>query len=282
MLSEILNCPRLTAIVDVGASPIDGPPPYRAMLDAGLCTVVGFDPNETAIAALNAAKGPNETYLPNAIGYGGMETLRKFDADGLNSLMVPDPAAMSAFPGFARWSTELSSEQVKTTRLVDLVGSAVRSGPEFDHCRNMDMLKIDIQGGELAALHSAEYLMDDVLCVHTEVSFVPLYLSRATFGEIDIELRRHGLVPHMFAEVKKWMIAPTIGMVAINQLLEADVVYVRDFTKMDAMSDDQLKHLAMIAHYCYGSTDLAVRCLVWLAKRGVVAEGSAQKYLSSL
>lgn len=270
-LSEILNCPRLTAIVDVGASSIDGPPPYRAMLDAGLCTVVGFDPNVSAIAELNAAKGPNETYLPNAIGYGGMETLRKFDADGLNSLMVPDPAAMSAFPGFARWSTELSSEQVKTTRLVDI--------PE---ARPMDMIKIDIQGGELAAFHSAEYLMDEVLCVHTEVSFVPLYLSRATFGEIDIELRRHGLVPHMFAEVKKWLIAPTIGTMALNQLLEADVVYVRDFTKMDAMSDDQLKHLAMIAHYCYGSTDLAVRCLVWLAKRGAVAEGSAQKYLSSL
>jgi hypothetical protein len=30
---------RLTAVVDVGANPIDGDPPYRAMLAAGLCTI---------------------------------------------------------------------------------------------------------------------------------------------------------------------------------------------------------------------------------------------------
>lgn len=271
MLSEILNCPRLTAIVDVGASPIDGPPPYRAMLDAGLCTVLGFEPNVTACAALNNSAGPNETYLPLAIGYGGYETLRTFAASGMNSLLAPSPDSVGAFPGFKIWSEQTGASQIKTTRMVDRAET-----------HTMDMLKIDIQGGELAAFHSAEHLMDDVVCVHTEVSFVPLYLGQPTFGEIDIELRRHGLIPHMFADVKKWMIAPTQGRQAFNQLLEADIVYVRDFTKMDAMSDDQLKHLAMIAHYCYGSTDLAVRCLVWLAKRGVVAEGSAQKYLSSL
>ena len=43
----------------------------------------------------------------------------------------------------------------------------------------------------------------------------------------------------------------------MNQLLEADVVYVRDFTFPDKMSSEQLKHLALIAHHCYGSYDLA-------------------------
>lgn len=271
MLPDILNCSRLTAIVDVGASLIDGPPPYKAMLDAGLCTVVGYEPNPSALAELKSASSQREAYFPHAIGYGGRATLHRFNAEGLNSTLSPDPAAMKAFPGFAAWSIELGLEQIITHRLADMVAA-----------NPMDMLKIDIQGGELAAFHSAEYLMDSVVCVHTEVSFVPLYLGQPTFGEIDIELRRHGLVPHMFADIKRWMIAPMNGPIPHprnNQLLEADIVYVRDFTKMDAMTDDQLKHLAMIAHYCYGSTDLAVRSLVWLAKRGAVAGGSAQKYL---
>lgn len=268
MLADILKCDRLTAIVDVGASPIDGDPPYKPMLDAGFCTVIGFEPNAAALAQLNASKGPNEEYFPDAIGYGGYETLRTFAAaQGMNSLLAPDPAAMKVFPRFADWSVITGREEIKTTRLDDM-------GIE-----TMDMLKIDIQGGEIAAFHGGSDLMRHVVAVHTEVAFVPLYQGQPCFGEVDIELRRNGLVPHHFAEIKKWMIAPTVGKRVFNQLLEADIVYVRDFTKMDVMTDDQLKHLAMIAHYCYGSVDLVVRCLVWLAKRGVLAEGSAELYL---
>ena len=36
LLTEILKPARATAIVDIGANPIDGEPPYKAMLAAGL------------------------------------------------------------------------------------------------------------------------------------------------------------------------------------------------------------------------------------------------------
>lgn len=54
---------------------------------------------------------------------------------------------------------------------------------------------------------------------------------------------------------------------ALNQLLEADIVYVRDFTQADLMNDEQLKHLALIAHHCYQSFDLALRCVMVLEQR---------------
>src|SRR5260221_7818888 len=60
---------RLTAIVDVGANPIDGAPPYQPMLDRQLCTVVGFDPQAAAFELLQD-RGPLETYLPYAVGDG--------------------------------------------------------------------------------------------------------------------------------------------------------------------------------------------------------------------
>jgi len=66
-LNEILRPARLTSIVDIGANPIDGDPPYRAMLAAGLCEVTGFEPQESAFQKLEGKRGPRERYLRHAL-----------------------------------------------------------------------------------------------------------------------------------------------------------------------------------------------------------------------
>ena len=66
---------------------------------------------------------------------------------------------------------------------------------------------------------------------------------------------------------------------ALNQLPEADIVYVRDFAHADSMSDEQLKHLALIAHHCYQSFDLALRCVMLLEQRQALKAGTEKKYL---
>lgn len=272
MLAEILNCERLTAIVDVGASPIDGPAPYKAMLDQRLCTVLGFEPNQSALEALNASKTDLETYRPTVIGDGGKTNLFHCKELGMTSTLRPDPAALKCFPPFKNWSEIIQTDWVDTTCLHEAVEG------------EMDMLKIDIQGGEFGIFEAAPELMKRAVCVHTEVAFVTLYENQPTFGEIDMQLRSYGFVPHCLYAFKRWMIAPLHSpsnpTKSINQLLDGDMVYVRDFTKMDAMSDEQLQHLAMLAHYCYGSTDLAVRCLTVLGWRGRIGKDAAAKYLS--
>jgi hypothetical protein len=35
MLADIVRAERLTSVVDIGANPINGDPPYKAMLKAG-------------------------------------------------------------------------------------------------------------------------------------------------------------------------------------------------------------------------------------------------------
>ena len=44
------------------------------------------------------------------------------------------------------------------------------------------------------------------------------------------------------------------------------------------MSDEQLKHLALIAHYCYRSFDLALRCAMLLERQQAVEAGTQQRY----
>ena len=65
-------------------------------------------------------------------------------------------------------------------------------------------------------------------------------------------------------------------------MVYTDVVYVRDFTQPDDMTAEQLKHLALIAHHCYQSFDLAAKCVRDLELRNAIAAGSLTRYLSAL
>src|SRR5437016_7086753 len=86
VLFELLRPERLTAVVDVGANPIDGDPPYKPMLAKGLCTVIGFEPQADALAELDRRKGPRECYLPYAIGDGREHVLHVCRERGMSSL----------------------------------------------------------------------------------------------------------------------------------------------------------------------------------------------------
>ena len=120
----------------------------------------------------------------------------------------------------------------------------------------------------------------EAVAIHTEVAWVTMYKNQPSQGEVDLELRSQGFIPHCFAEAKFWRDTDCPGERS-NQLLEADVVYVRDFFRVD-MDDEQLKQLALIAHHCYRSFDLALRCVKLLEERQAVGVGSKQRYLDAL
>jgi hypothetical protein len=94
---NLLSPQRLTDVVDVGANPIEGEPRYSPMLAAGLCRVTGFEPQEEALLELQTKKGPNERYLPYAVGDGDAHTLNICRASGMTSLLEPDPATLGLF-----------------------------------------------------------------------------------------------------------------------------------------------------------------------------------------
>ena len=56
-------------------------------------------------------------------------------------------------------------------------------------------------------------------------------------------------------------------------------MYVRDFGRADAMTDDQLTQLALISHFVDGSADLAYRCLLHLVQRSVVSPAHVTEFL---
>ncbi len=274
-LHQILAPSRLTSIVDVGANPIDGDPPYKAMLAAGLCEVTGFEPQPEALARLDAKKGPKERYLPYALGDGRPGMLNICELEGMTSLLVPDPRRLALFNLFPIWGQVKRQIPVDTLRLDDVAEIA-----------RMDFLKMDAQGSERAVLAHGRARLKDAVVVQTEVSFVPLYQDQPVFGEIDLLLRDAGFIPHSVTGTKLWPIAPMVVGDApnrgIRQLLETDMVYVRDFSHAENMTAEQWKHLALVAHHCYGSYDLVLKSVVTLIQMGALPDDAGKRYLATL
>jgi FkbM family methyltransferase len=275
LLNRILSPERLTSVVDIGANPIDGDPPYKAMLAKRLCRVVGFEPQEAALAALNARKSDLETYYHYIVGNGHKGKLRLCGIPGMASLLLPDQNVLSHFEGFSEWGKVIAEHPVQTRRLDDI-----------SEIVDLDFLKIDVQGSELSIFGSGRKKLKQAVAIQTEVSFLCLYKDQPSFGDVDTELRKQGFVPHALAAINKRLIAPlkdpTNPYAAMNQLLEADIVYVRNFLRSADMTVEQLKHLAMIAHHCYNSFDLAVNCMHHLSMRNAISDNSVNEYLASL
>jgi FkbM family methyltransferase len=270
-LVDLLQPRRLTSVVDIGANPIDGDPPYKEMLQQRLCRVIGFDPQPDVLTRLNASKSDLETYLPYAVGDGGTHKLKICRGSGFASLLQPDEKVLTHFPGFSELGKVVDEIPVVTRRLDDIA-----------EIGELDLLKIDIQGSELSVFKHGRTRLAKAIAIHTEISFVALYKDQPVFGDVSLELRSLGFIPHMFVTINKKMIAPMVGSnpaVGLNQLVEADIVYVRDFTKAEAMDSEQLKHLAIIAHYCYGSYDLAINCIHHLTSRNELKPDAKVRYL---
>lgn len=270
-LTAILNPSRLTEIVDIGANLIDGNTPYDPMLTVGACHITGFEPQEQPLAKLIQEKSIYESYLPYAIGDGADHMLNVCIASGMTSLLEPDETALALFDILQPLAEVTATLPIKTQRLDDI-----------EEIKHLDFLKIDIQGGELSVFKNSKQKLSQAVIIQTEISFITLYKNQPSFGDIDIELRQQGFVPHCLAELKRWPITPYVDEAnprqAVNQLLEADIVYIRDLTKPELISDEQLKQLSLIAHSCYRSFDLVSHCIMLLEKRHVIDAGSLKNY----
>ena len=271
LLRDLVRCSRPTSIVDIGASLIEGDPPYKEMLHYGLCAVTGFEPLKRPLAQLEERKGPLERYLPLVVGDGREHRLKITKAEGMTSLLTPDQNQLRLFTPYSDWGSVVEEVDVQTHRLDDL---------EIDE---FDLLKIDVQGAELMVFLNGRERLRDAVAIQTEVSFVPLYVGQPSLGDVDSELRAQGFLPHSMPDLKKWAIAPTVFDGDIwtpgNQVLEADIVYVRDIAHPEQLTSEQLSHLAMIAFHIYGSVDLAVFCLIELQQRGQAAEDAVEQLM---
>ncbi len=253
-LTELFNDLPPIQIVDVGASPIDGPPPYQRLIDLGKAHVVGFEPDAEQYQALQKQGKPFATYLPFAVGDGKEAVLNICHAPGMTSLLEPDMGILNHFQGFEQWGNVVGRQKVSTRKLDDV-----------DEVRAIDYLKLDVQGSELSIMSGASDKLRQTLVVHTEVQFVPFYKDQPLFAELDQELRRAGFYLHRFTPLVSRLFKPLLVNNSIysgcSQVLWSDAVYVKKFTEFAQLSSENLLKIAFMLHELYGSFDLSALAL---------------------
>jgi FkbM family methyltransferase len=210
-------------IADIGASPIEGDPVYQPVLDQGGYRLTGFEPNPAMFEELKKSPHPQKTFLPYALGDGRDATLNICAAPGMSSILEPNEELLANFHGFSEWGKVIDRKPMKTHRLDDLV-----------EVRDIDFMKLDIQGSELSVLQNAIEKLKSVQVIHIETLFIPFYKNQPLFGDLDVFLRKAGFLFHKFGPMASRVIKPLLIDNDIyrgsSQVLWSDAVYVRPFT----------------------------------------------------
>lgn len=273
-LPDLLKPHLEIQIMDVGASVINEVPVYKPLLDHGWAHLNAFEGDERQIDLIQSTYGDRCSIFKDFVFDGQAHTLYLAKPEsGMTSLLKPRLAALKFFNGFENFGAIEKTTSVQTVTMDSLV-----------HLPSIDFLKMDIQGAELTALQHGTQKLKDCLAIQLEVSYICLYENQPSFGEVDLWMRSHGYVPHCFLDVKRWSIAPTVFdgnfRVPGNQLLESDIVYIKDPLNLPCLTDDALKKLVAIAHFALRSVDLCVYLIQELQSRSCALPDAHLDYLA--
>jgi hypothetical protein len=250
VLTDLLTPDRQVSVMLIGVDE-----PAGDLMQRQLCRVTRFEPMPERYAAVRDLDLPNQTVLPFALGDGA-------EAGVWSGVHPAEPRVLETFGWLAPVSGDVRN--VATRKLDEIA-----AGP-------IDLLHIDLRHADLSAFHHGRSTLAGAVAVQARIALIAVHPDQPSLGEFDLAARAVGLVPHAITMVERTGMAPWGE--ALHQVREAEVVYVRDFTRPELMSDTQLTQLALLAHHCWGSYDLALRCLLQLEMRGAVALGAGETY----
>ena len=277
LIFDLFDLDDKIEIMDVGASAIAEVPIYKVLLEKRMALLTAFDGDARQIVTIENAYGKDFATVLNHFLFDGdkHDIYQCSPESGMSSLFKPKVEALSFFNGFSEFGKVESIENIQTIRLDDI-----------ENVKSPDFLKMDVQGAELEIIKNGTNKLKDCLAIQLEVSYFNLYEKQPSFGEVDVYLRELGFIPHMFLDVKRWVIAPTMfnGDIRVpgNQILESDVVYVKNPLSIAELNVIQLKKLAILAHYSFKSFDFCVRLLIELEGREVLDVNSHKQYLLNI
>ena len=155
---------------------------------------------------------------------------------------------------------------------------------EVEKIKDIDFLKINVQGGEHEILNGASKNISRILGVFLEVSFVESYKNRPLFSDTDVLLREKGftffdLLAHHYigratspVEAQHLLTSnPTLGLqVSVwGQLVEGHALYLVDPIASEnplLLSPSRVLKLAALSE-AWGQIEYAYELLHWLKER---------------
>ena len=179
--------------------------------------------------ALSSDPWKSTAFLPYGVGA----------QTGQQTLYVPtDPQSASILKHNSAIGEKFDKSQFfEIDRTENIETLSLKDALDNTNMKSIDFMKIDIEGAELAVCQSSPDVMEDVLAVKTEVSFLPfrtdqplasdvdMYFRQSGFELMDISgpahWRRHGYVTHPYYSTE----TPPYSRA---QIMQTDYLYFRD------------------------------------------------------
>jgi FkbM family methyltransferase len=182
---RLLEGEPVRTVLDVGANVGDTVQLYRGMFPAA--TVHAFEPFaevQRRLAARFAADPHVRAHQLAVAGAAGTRRLFVNEVDVTNSLLPLNPDAVD-------WAR---ASPAALDRTVDVEAVTLDRFCAAHAVSRIDLLKMDIQGGEGMALEGAHHLLQTqaIRLIYLEVAFAPLYEGQAYFCDIVRILGGHG------------------------------------------------------------------------------------------
>ncbi len=204
---RLLRSHKITAVLDAGAS--HGRISRRFMRMFPDSTVYAFEPQPLYRQRLQDFADSEPRFRPYFVALSnkpGDMLLQITQSPGTTSLFPPGERMKALYP---------DQTAAKETTEVEVV--TIDDWARATSISQIELMKFDIQGGELNALRGASQLLQTTLLVYIEVFFNPLYVGGSIFSEIDMYLHDNGFVLYNFYKPR----SDDNGM-----LIQADAIYV--------------------------------------------------------
>lgn len=173
-------------VLDVGANVGDTVQQYRGLFPDA--TIHAFEPFPGVHRQLVERFAADPRVRPHQAAVAEASGTRQFYINDLhvtNSLLPVNPVAVE----WARPTAVQALDKTVDVRVITL--DEFCAAERLDH---IDLLKMDIQGGEGMALEGAAGLLarHAVRVIYLEVEFAPLYVGQSFFCDVTRILNRHG------------------------------------------------------------------------------------------
>ena len=211
-----------TNIANIGATSINATPVYMDLVIGGYGHLFVFDGDSRQVPALKSFYGEHASVLNHFLADGNQHTAYICREDtAMTSRRKPDQNTLAFFNNFASFEKILRRERIQTTRLDGI-----------DEIGDLHFVKLDVQGLALSAFTDGLKKALELRGCTLEIYFICLYKNQPSFGQVDMWMRCISFAPHRILKIKRWSFSPTPRghnfRQPFNQLLETDIVYVKD------------------------------------------------------